>query len=385
MTRKRNKDKKKPYVKTISGQSFFQDENVRNRKIGIKQSHLRSRKVLDECAAACMEHEIQPNSGKVVVHHPMFRQKINKLKKEMTTIDSEKKESVPHIFIKDPAGIDVKQNVENAIYLDLGEFDIIDDHEFESKHVFHVERVRCKKSDSFIAAKVARRLCTETSPKFLAPLVNSLRHGMHMKPKKVKRGKKKPVKAKAWAFYGYRKQPKSTDIGEYVFSRKCNAKTKLKINTNVQKLAAWMEEKAKLVLNQLPISEEYSFAREYFKMPIFTGNSDGFCTQFAAGLDYWSSMHDDTDYFFSTLSCYSNTPELHKNKILYHFAFPEHKFAIPMRHGDVLVFDPRYKHCATNPRFPGCFISSAYISQKTINTHVSCQLVTEEYEMHVAK
>ena len=84
-------------------------------------------------------------------------------------------------------------------------------------------------------------------------------------------------------------------------------------------------------------------------------------------------MHVDSDYFYTTLSCFS-TEENPSEEVLYHFSFPEYELAIPMRHGDVLLFDPRVKHCATNPHVMNSLIVSAYVSKRTIISHVNSEI-----------
>jgi hypothetical protein len=60
-----------------------------------------------------------------------------------------------------------------------------------------------------------------------------------------------------------------------------------------------------------------------------------------------------------------------KDDILYHFCFPTFGIAIPMKSGDIIMFNPLVPHCATNPRTATAMIYSAYVSNKTCNTVVA--------------
>jgi hypothetical protein len=72
--------------------------------------------------------------------------------------------------------------------------------------------------------------------------------------------------------------------------------------------------------------------------------SRGLSTQFSTGKHYWSPGHEDDNYFHTNLPCYSEKNKTHDD-IIYNFVLPEYKCYMPLRLGDVLVFNPRVKHC----------------------------------------
>jgi hypothetical protein len=92
-------------------------------------------------------------------------------------------------------------------------------------------------------------------------------------------------------------------------------------------------------------------------------------TQIAVGTNYWSCVHIDDDYYYTTLSCLSPVPN--DRSILFYFVFPSYKVAVPMRSGDVMIFNPSVFHCCTNPTKKGVHIFSLYVSAKTCNTQIA--------------
>jgi hypothetical protein len=95
----------------------------------------------------------------------------------------------------------------------------------------------------------------------------------------------------------------------------------------------------------------------------------GFSTQFCVGVDYWSSVHIDNDFYYTTLSCLSkNTND---TSILFYFVFPSYRVAVPMHSGDVVCFNPLIYHCCTDPTKHGVRILSCYVSAKTFNTQIA--------------
>lgn len=90
-------------------------------------------------------------------------------------------------------------------------------------------------------------------------------------------------------------------------------------------------------------------------------------TQFSVGYNYWSKVHSDDDYFFTHLSCIAEDSQ-HHNDILYYFVYPEYKLMVPLKSGDLIVFNPTEKHSCSNPQHPGAYIFSAYVSTKTVMT-----------------
>jgi hypothetical protein len=94
----------------------------------------------------------------------------------------------------------------------------------------------------------------------------------------------------------------------------------------------------------------------------------GFITQFCVGVDYWSSIQIDNDYYYTTLSSLSDNMD--DNSILFYFVFPSYRVAVPMRSGDVVCFNTLIYHCCTDPMTHGVKNFSWYVSAKTCNTQI---------------
>ena len=55
-----------------------------------------------------------------------------------------------------------------------------------------------------------------------------------------------------------------------------------------------------------------------------------------------------------------------EDDVAFFFVFPEYGKAIPMRHGDILLFNPSVVHCASEPQFNDVHSFALYTSQKTV-------------------
>ena len=85
----------------------------------------------------------------------------------------------------------------------------------------------------------------------------------------------------------------------------------------------------------------------------------------AIGQNYWSKAHRDRDFYFSVLSCLSESPH-DTGKVLYYFLFPDYEIAIPMRTGDILLFNPNITHSCSNPSTGNAYIFSSYVARQTV-------------------
>ena len=109
-----------------------------------------------------------------------------------------------------------------------------------------------------------------------------------------------------------------------------------------------------------------------------TGEATASCnkslaTAMAVGENYWSFSHTDTDFYFSALSVLSHLWK-DNGKVIYFFVFPAYKIMIPMRSGDVLLFNPTITHSCSNPRLPDSYIFSSYVSTQTVLTAEATRL-----------
>ena len=82
---------------------------------------------------------------------------------------------------------------------------------------------------------------------------------------------------------------------------------------------------------------------------------------------YWSKAHTDNDYYYSLLSVLSKESK-HHEEVIYYFTFPEYKTSVPMKSGDVIMFNSKVLHCSSNGKHYDDFIYSIYVSDKTTLT-----------------
>ena len=96
-------------------------------------------------------------------------------------------------------------------------------------------------------------------------------------------------------------------------------------------------------------------------------------SQSAIATKYWSPSHTDKDHIMTMLGGYSHsaTQSGKDDEVLFYFVFPSIGKAIPMRSTDILLFDSRVAHCATNYRHEDSYIFSLFTSSKTIHTKMA--------------
>jgi hypothetical protein len=71
------------------------------------------------------------------------------------------------------------------------------------------------------------------------------------------------------------------------------------------------------------------------------------------------NAHTDEDFTSSYLSVHCKD-DVYDNKVVVYFVFPRLGVAVPIRHGDVLLFNPKEPHCISsrcNPRKDATIIS----------------------------
>lgn len=187
----------------------------------------------------------------------------------------------------------------------------------------------------------------------------------------VKRGGMRTGVDAKYICFGWRKNPLDCKLGEYAVGARVSDKEKTDLKKGVVELVKAIESRSLKGLERGRLdghgSVAYAQLQEEFDLP--TISEDGVATQLALAKGYCSPVHVDKDFYYSTLSCYDATAD--ENQTLYHFCFPTYGIAIPMRSGDIILFNPLVPHCATNPRVKTAMIYSFYVSKKTVNTHLA--------------
>ena len=83
------------------------------------------------------------------------------------------------------------------------------------------------------------------------------------------------------------------------------------------------------------------------------------------GVNYHLRCHTDVNMFY-TLTTVIALEDICAVNVIYYFTFPTFGIMILLRSGNSFMFNPILLHSCSNPRYPGCHIMSAYVSQKTV-------------------
>jgi hypothetical protein len=223
---------------------------------------------------------------------------------------------------------------------------------------------------TFVAMKVSKNQ-KKIEPQLMKIYDASLK-GMLMTKPNVIRGSLRDGVMQQYVCQGTRKNPLDSGFGEYAFNAGVSEDVQSSIKRGICRLVGEMEEKAMAEMSAANFNNCAGYD-EFFKMQdIFDWPSVyewGIATQFAMSKRYCSRVHTDADYFQTTLMVYD--AKAPPDEVLYYFCFPTYKFAIPMKSGDIIVFNPLVPHCASNPSRVTALIYSCYVSKKTCNTVVA--------------
>ena len=182
----------------------------------------------------------------------------------------------------------------------------------------------------------------------------------------IMRGQRNSGYTNHYSCFGWRKeQLHSGSLGEYSFNASTPTTDKQMINSEISNLVQRMEDAAGCLTNKTAEKQTFLSVKGALGLPSLP--SKGCSTQFSVGYNYWSKVHSDDDYFFTHLSCVAQDPRHHED-ILYYFLYPEYKLMVPLKSGDLIVFNPTEKHSCSNPKHPAAYIFSAYVSTKTVMT-----------------
>jgi hypothetical protein len=152
---------------------------------------------------------------------------------------------------------------------------------------------------------------------------------------------------------------------------------KKSVSDGIGDIVSFLESASRSVLYSLQSSITFLDVKDKYRIPdmydhkhLDTGTSTrGFATKLCVGVDYWSRIHIDKDFYYTTLSCLSKNTD--DNSILFYFVFLSYRVAVPMCSGDVVCFNPLINQCCTDPTKHGIKKFSCYVSAKTCNAQIA--------------
>jgi hypothetical protein len=97
-------------------------------------------------------------------------------------------------------------------------------------------------------------------------------------------------------------------------------------------------------LRSLISSDQFKDVQDKYQLPTAFDSTDAYATAtaFAVGCNYWSAIHVDDDYYYTSLSCVSE--KVNDKSILFYFCFPTYGMDVPMYSGSLIYFNPHLHH-----------------------------------------
>ena len=243
----------------------------------------------------------------------------------------------------------------------------------------------------FLFAKVSQRQCAthiggydrckDVSELFAA-------HGF-WRPK-VARGRVRGADGAKYSIHGIRKDPLGKGLSTYEWKKNADEETRKKIVDDMAKLELKLEWCTRAIDGGFIESTVAAEAVEVLDLPTPSLKSrrssektdrvppHRYGTAMSVGENYWSPFHVDPDFYFTAVVFIGPTslPKDRFNEIIGYFCFPEYKIKVPMRSGEVLVFNPSVSHACSNPKFRKSFVSSNFCPVKTVRVQASQQFQT---------
>jgi hypothetical protein len=149
-------------------------------------------------------------------------------------------------------------------------------------------------------------------------------------------------------------------------------------NSGLRDLLSDMEYLTSRGLQSLLSSDQFKHVQDKYQLPTAFDNTEAYATatSFAVGFDYWSAIHVDDDYYYTTLSCVAE--KVNDRSILFYFCFPTYGMDFPMYSGSVISFNPHLPHGCTDPTKKGVrvkvleFLVHIYLQEHATHiTHLS--------------
>ena len=107
----------------------------------------------------------------------------------------------------------------------------------------------------------------------------------------------------------------------------------------------------------------------------------------ASSVNYSAPAHVDDDFMLSAHQLnVDNLPEQLRSEVVQYFCFPEYGFAIALRPGDVILFNPQVLHCLSAKRAPfdslNVHVTTFYLKTAHVGKNNNDLPLTEEEELY---
>jgi hypothetical protein len=187
-----------------------------------------------------------------------------------------------------------------------------------------------------VAYVVSERQCQEVSQKRWKTHLETLKKAEKEKPTGARSLIKNACTFNTYNCHGKRKDPLPGAVSDYVYKRKTSEKMKTECNMGLQDLFNDIEYLISRGLCLLLSSSEFKYVQDTYQLPIAFDSKEKYAKRiaFAVGCDYWSAIHADDGYYYTSLSCVSE--RVNDRSILFYFCFPTYGMAFPIYSGSIM-------------------------------------------------
>jgi hypothetical protein len=250
------------------------------------------------------------------------------------------------------------------LFSDLEVFELLD----EKKYGLIIG-VATDERETMVAYVVSPRQCGEIGHTGWNKHLDSLKKAEMIKPNAKGSPTKKPVIFNIYNCYGKRKDPLSCKVSDYAYKSRMSEQTMNECNSGLRDLLYDMEYLISRGLRPLLSSVQFKHVQYKYQLLTAFDSTEAYATAtaFAVGCEYWSAIHVDDDYYYTTLSCVAE--KVNDRSILFYFFSPAYGMAVPMYIGSVISFNPHLPHGCTDLTKKGVKVVSEYLSARTCNTH----------------
>lgn len=169
-------------------------------------------------------------------------------------------------------------------------------------------------------------------------------------------------------FFGYRQAYNLKPVATYGFRTKAAEKLVRLLQQAGEEIAMLFESMTHRVVD-IHETIRYAAAIEEHDIPTIGLTA----SQISLSDNYCSPVHTDKDAFFCTLGARVPTRKENDDRnlpddaetVLLYFCFPRYGVKVPIRHGDLILFNSKTPHCATQSLFDDTQIFSCFLSNRT--------------------